>query len=83
MIVISDTSPILYLALINQIELLPQLYQRILIPETVRDEMIDAGAPLILRQWILTAPQWLEVCAVQPSRQAALERLDPGEQSAI
>jgi predicted nucleic acid-binding protein len=83
MIVISDTSPILYLALINQIELLPQLYQRILIPETVRDEMIDAGAPLILRQWILAAPQWLEVCAVQPSRQAALERLDPGEQAAI
>jgi predicted nucleic acid-binding protein len=83
MIVISDTSPILYLVLIDQVKLLPQLYQRILIPETVRDEMIDAGAPLILRQWILAAPQWLEVCAVQPSSQAALERLDPGEKAAI
>jgi predicted nucleic acid-binding protein len=83
MIVISDTSPILYLVLIDQIELLPQLYQRILVPETVRDEMIDAGAPLILRQWILAAPHWLEVCTVQSSNQPALERLDPGEKAAI
>jgi predicted nucleic acid-binding protein len=83
MIVISDTSPILYLVLIDQIELLPQLYQRIFIPETVRDEMLDAGAPLILRQWFDTAPPWLEVSVVQPSSQAGLERLDPGEKAAI
>jgi predicted nucleic acid-binding protein len=83
MIVISDTSPILYLVLIDRIELLPQLYQRIVIPETVRDEMLDAGAPLILRQWMVTPPQWLEVRAVQPSSYAGLERLDPGEKAAI
>jgi predicted nucleic acid-binding protein len=83
MIVISDTSPILYLVLIGQIELLPQLYQRIFIPETVRAEMRDAGAPLVLRQWMTAPPQWLEVCVVQPSSQAGLERLDPGEKAAI
>jgi predicted nucleic acid-binding protein len=83
MIVISDTSPILYLVLIDQIELLLQLYQRIFIPETVRDEMIDVGAPLILRQWIAVPPRWVEICIVESSNQAELERLDPGEKAAI
>ena len=40
MIVIADTSPINYLLLIDQIDLLPRLFQKIIIPEVVRDEMI-------------------------------------------
>lgn len=35
MIVISDTSPICYLLLIQQIHLLPLLYGRVFIPERV------------------------------------------------
>jgi predicted nucleic acid-binding protein len=45
MIVIADTSPINYLLLIDQIDLLPRLFQKIVIPEVVRDEMIAPGAP--------------------------------------
>ncbi len=54
MIVVSDTSPILYLLLIDQIELLPKLHQQILIPEAVRDEMLATGAPMALQKWIAT-----------------------------
>lgn len=44
MIVVADTSPINYLLLINQIDLLPRLFQQIIIPDVVRDEMIDPDA---------------------------------------
>ena len=42
MIVISDTSPILYLLLINQLDLLPQMYGQVIIPEIVRDELAES-----------------------------------------
>jgi predicted nucleic acid-binding protein len=56
MIVISDTSPLLYLFLIDLIELLPQLYGQIIIPEVIRDEMIDVGAPTDFRNWAMEPP---------------------------
>lgn len=83
MIVVSDTSPILYLLLIDQLELLPFLYRRILIPEIVRDEMLATGAPIALQQWIGNPPNWLEICAVERSPEPSLMRLDQGEQAAI
>ncbi len=46
MIVVADTSPINYLLLINQIDLLPRLFQQIVIPDEVRDEMLNPDAPL-------------------------------------
>jgi predicted nucleic acid-binding protein len=49
MIVVSDTSPINYLLLIDQIDLLPRLFQQIIIPDVVRDKMLDPGAPPILQ----------------------------------
>lgn len=39
MIVVSDTSPICYLLLINQIDILQILYDSITIPQTVADEL--------------------------------------------
>lgn len=82
MIVVSDTSPINYLLLIDQIDLLPHLFQQIIIPDLVRDEMIDPGAPPILQQWIANPPSWLTVQAVS-SVDKTLSALDPGEQAAI
>ncbi|ESA36929.1 dna-binding protein [Leptolyngbya sp. Heron Island J] len=49
MIVVADTSPINYLLLIGQIDLLPRLFQQIIIPDIVRDEMSDPGAPSVLQ----------------------------------
>lgn len=83
MIVVSDTSPIHYLLLINQVELLPKLYGSINIPEVVRDEMLAPGAPIILQQWIQQPPSWLNVYVVELPTNLALMRLDPGERAAI
>ena len=41
MIVVSDTSPICYLLLIGEIELLPQLYSQVIIPRIVGQELLD------------------------------------------
>jgi predicted nucleic acid-binding protein len=61
MIIISDTSLIRYLLLIDQIDLLPQLYGQIIIPNEVRNEIQSANAPLELQQWIANSPTWLRV----------------------
>jgi predicted nucleic acid-binding protein len=82
MIVVADTSPINYLLLINQIDLMPLLFQKIIIPAPVYHEMLDPNAPPRLRQWITNPPSWLTVQAV-PVTDATLNSLDPGEQAAI
>jgi len=82
MIVVADTSPINYLLLINQIDLLPRLFRQIIIPEIVRDEMLDPDAPPGLQKWIANPPSWLTIQTV-PIIDTTLSSLDPGEQAAI
>jgi predicted nucleic acid-binding protein len=82
MIVVADTSPINYLLLINQIDLLPRLFQQIIIPDVVRDEMLDPDAPPVLQQWIANPPSWLTV-QTAPTIDTTINSLDPGEQAAI
>jgi predicted nucleic acid-binding protein len=83
MIVICDTSPILYLLLINQLDLLPRLYKTIIIPDVVQAEMHATGAPVALQEWIAQPPLWLEIRPVPPGNYAPLQRLQAGEQAAI
>jgi predicted nucleic acid-binding protein len=45
MVVVADTSPINYLVLIDQIDLLTRLYVRILIPPAVLEELMHPLAP--------------------------------------
>jgi len=82
MIVVADTSPINYLLLIEQIDLLPRLFERLMIPDRVREEMLASGAPPALQQWIKNPPPWLEIQTV-PVTDQSLSRLDRGEQAAI
>lgn len=60
MIVVADTSPINYLALIGRPDLLFRLYRRILIPSAVAQELSDQAAPDLVRAWLHNAPEWLE-----------------------
>ncbi|MGV2828660.1 DUF3368 domain-containing protein [Myxosarcina sp. GI1(2024)] len=82
MIVVSDTSPLNYLLLIDQIDLLSYLFEKIIIPDVVRDEMLDPDAPPALQQWVASPPPWLIIQAVSVI-DATLSSLDPGEQAAI
>ena len=43
MIVVSDSSPLIALACLSQLELLRILYEEITIPQAVYDEVVQAG----------------------------------------
>jgi predicted nucleic acid-binding protein len=81
-VVIADTGPLNYLLLIDEIELLPRLFEAVHIPETVRDELAAGAAPPIVRDWITAPPSWLLISPVSAAMVAAT-KLDQGEQAAI
>ena len=83
MIVVCDTSPICYLILIRQIDILPKLFGEVYIPPAVRDELLAEGAFPEIRAWIVSPPVWLKI---QPSSVPLLDlpaKLGAGEQEAI
>lgn len=61
MIIVSDTSPINYLVLIREIELLPKLFGKVIIPQAVLDELKQEGTPEAVKNWIDSNPNWLEI----------------------
>jgi len=85
-IVVSDTSAITNLAAIQHLQLLPQLYEQVIVPEAVYRELGDIEPPVPGTIEVQTAP-WLEVRQVI-NRDAVKRlqdevRLDPGESEAI
>jgi predicted nucleic acid-binding protein len=81
-VVVADTSPINYLVIINEIEILPRLYHGVVIPEEVFGELTDERAPLEVREWAGKHPEWVEVRR-GPARDPSLMDLDAGEGAAI
>ena len=81
--VVADTSPLNYLVLINQINLLPQLYGRVSVPESVLDELSAPETPHVVRNWVTNLPEWIEVLPVTHIDDGALTRLHAGERDAI
>lgn len=83
MIVIADTGPINYLILIGAIDVLPALYDQVLIPPSVHEELGRQRAPEAVRLWIARPPVWLGVRAPSRSGDSFLIHLDAGERDAI
>jgi predicted nucleic acid-binding protein len=84
-LVVAETGPLNSLVLINAIEVLPKLFERIFVPAAVYDELAHAEAPAAVRTWIAQLPAWLEV---RPNpdwggNDAAGAALDDGERAAI
>jgi predicted nucleic acid-binding protein len=83
MIVISDTSPLNYLILIDCVDVLPELYGRVLIPQGVFEELQQKSTPQTIKDWIAARPDWLEIRQTRVQPDAALELLGVGERQAI
>jgi predicted nucleic acid-binding protein len=83
MIVVADTSPINYLILIGEIEILAKMYGTVVVPRAVREELLRPSAPEIVRDWMSQMPVWLEVRTPSNAPDALLAALDPGERDAI
>ncbi len=83
MIIISDTSPICYLVLIDCIEVLPILYKNVIIPEAVYEELQAEATPKAVKEWIQNYPDWLIIRNITNSSDSELNKLDKGEREAI
>jgi predicted nucleic acid-binding protein len=82
MIVVSDTSPLNYLVLIDAIDLLPQLFGEVRVPPGVMKELQHPRTPELVKHWAAQPPEWLNIQA--PSAATPLDpQLDPGEAEAI
>jgi predicted nucleic acid-binding protein len=83
-LVVADTAPLNYLVLIGQVDLLLALFERVFVPEAVRDELQHVETPEPVRRWMAQPPVWIEIVAsAQETGDPELDRLDPGERAAI
>lgn len=76
-VVIADSSPLNYLALIGSLDILHRLYGVVVVPKQVISELLDRAAPHDVRKWASNLPDWIDV------REAVISdddmtHLDPG-----
>jgi predicted nucleic acid-binding protein len=83
-IAVADTSPLCYLVLIGEIDLLLALFSEVLVPPGVAAELADARAPEAVKEWWQGPPAWVRI--VDPGDEPppeAVRRLHRGERDAI
>ena len=83
MIAVSDTSPICYLILIGEIDILPKIYSHVLVPAAVIAELLHEDAPGAVREWAASLPSWISAQQNPSGATVGMEKLQAGEQSAI
>ena len=83
MIVVADTSPINYLVLIEAVGILADLYEKIIIPKAVFEELKAVETPEKVRKFINTLPPYIEIKQIKIIFDAELSELDAGEREAI
>lgn len=81
--IVSDTTPLNYLVLIEAVQLLPRLLPARAHSPAVRDELTRPKTPGAVRSWIAHSPSWLEVITPALPPDPALSHLDDGETQAI
>lgn len=84
MIAVADTSPISYLVLVGEGDLLGSLFEEVWIPPAVADELTQPSAPEAVASWLAARPPWLHVSDVPDvSSLPTTPRLHRGESEAI
>jgi predicted nucleic acid-binding protein len=61
MLVVSDASPVNILIRIGQIDVLPKLFNSVVVPASVAEEMSRSSTPRIVRDWVAAPPSWFTV----------------------
>ena len=82
MIVVSDTTPLNYLLLVDAIDVLPQLFGEVCVPDQVLKELQHERTPLVVRRWAALPPGWLKPMTPNTTLPST-SRLDRGEAEAI
>jgi predicted nucleic acid-binding protein len=82
-VVVADTSPLNYLIQIDSDHVLPALYEHVLVPSAVVNELRHPRSVAAVHAWLTRMPSWFEVREVAETADARLTRLDRGERQAI
>ena|SRR5690242_16678197 len=83
-LVVADTGPLNYLVLIEAIDVLPALFEQILVPAAVYEELAHVDAPAPVRLFASQKPAWLDIRPNPVQNDLARELgLDEGERAAI
>ena len=83
MIVVADTSPLNYLVLIDEIDLLFALFGHVLLPPAVFQGLQHPKTSPKASEWVAHHPPWVQVRTPNSTANHELSRLDPGEREAI
>ena len=84
MIVVADSSPLHYLILLEQTDLLHRFYDEVVIPNSVADELRAVETPQHVTDWVTHPPSWLTLVPVTVEEVASIAgELDLGERAAI
>ena len=84
MIAVSDTSPLSYLVLLGEGDLLAALFDEVWIPPAVANELTRPGTPEAVASWLERRPGWLHLTeAPDTSSLPVTPRLHRGEAEVI
>ncbi len=83
MIVVSDTTPLNYLILIEAAQVLPALFGRVYAPTAVMEELSHPRGPQPVRVWVSSPPEWLVVREPTQVDETLPKSLHKGEVEAI
>ena len=83
MTLVSNTSPLCYLALIGHAEILPKLYGNVHITQKVLEELRHPDAPPSVRNWATTPSERLKIHSNPEEPNQTFSALDPGERTAL
>jgi len=79
--VVSDSSPIQYLIFCRAVDVLPRLYDRVILPASVAKELSHPRTPAEIKTWLSAPPAWI---SVQSAKEIApIAGLGLGEREAI
>lgn len=78
---VADAGPLHYLILIDCADVLARLFDRVLVPPAVRNELLHLRTPEKVKDWLLQAPPWFEVVRVSESH--PIRGLHRGETQAL
>lgn len=80
-LVVADAGPLHYLVSIDCGEILGKLFDHVLLPFAVRDELLHQRAPQKVKDWIGRARPWLEIAPVTHAQ--PIRGLHKGETEAL
>ena len=81
--IVADTTVFRYLVVVEAMDILPALFEHVLIPPAVFNELQRASTPAVVRTWSANLPPWVRLQPPITPPDSTLSSLGDGEQEAI